>query len=324
MGSTVSDRPGLHGARRVLHALAEGTSHAHAVLFYGQDGAGMDDVARELARVWLVRGPDDPVGKAFDAGRAVDFQEVAPAGPSAQIKLSAVQARSARPEGSEEHAVVPLIEFFRSPPLMARHKVFLIRSADRLNRDAANALLKTLEEPHPHGKVILTTAELSRVMPTVRSRCLAVACELPTAEEWAPSGRMERLFGPTPGLAETVRAHAAAYEGLLAVLDLIPTAPAGGALGLAWRYRDAAERLAASRDSTARAAQAEALRCAAAWFRAEAPDRPDLALAAVEAHRLVLQNLNAGPVFDALFAEATARKVTGVGPNREQGGRSGS
>ena len=48
--------------------------------------------------------------------------------------------------------------FFRTRPLMARHKVMIFEEVEKMNADAANALLKTLEEPEPHAKLILTTS----------------------------------------------------------------------------------------------------------------------------------------------------------------------
>ena len=56
-------------------------------------------------------------------------------------------------------------------------------SAERMNADAANAFLKTLEEPPPQAKIILTSASPGALLPTVLSRCMACACELPSREE---------------------------------------------------------------------------------------------------------------------------------------------
>lgn len=56
-------------------------------------------------------------------------------------------------------------------PLEARHKVYLLRDAEDLSEPAANALLKTLEEPPPRVVLVLTTADASLLLPTVVSRC---------------------------------------------------------------------------------------------------------------------------------------------------------
>lgn len=57
----------------------------------------------------------------------------------------------------------------------ARWKIFILKDAETLTTEAANALLKTLEEPSPDTLLILTSAVAERVLPTIRSRCQAVA-----------------------------------------------------------------------------------------------------------------------------------------------------
>src|SRR5581483_3974073 len=56
-------------------------------------------------------------------------------------------------------------------PLEARHKVYILREAEDLSEPAANALLKTLEEPPANVVLILTAADASLLLPTVVSRC---------------------------------------------------------------------------------------------------------------------------------------------------------
>ncbi|MEW5758475.1 MAG: DNA polymerase III subunit delta' C-terminal domain-containing protein [Candidatus Omnitrophota bacterium] len=56
-------------------------------------------------------------------------------------------------------------------PYEAKTKIFAIRNADNLTNDAANCLLKTLEEPLEDSVIILTTSKLSKIFPTIISRC---------------------------------------------------------------------------------------------------------------------------------------------------------
>lgn len=56
-------------------------------------------------------------------------------------------------------------------PFEGRYKVFIIDPAELLSPEAANALLKTLEEPPPNSLIVLITANLSSLLPTIRSRC---------------------------------------------------------------------------------------------------------------------------------------------------------
>ncbi|HEU67970.1 MAG TPA: hypothetical protein ENN53_01925 [Candidatus Acetothermia bacterium] len=70
----------------------------------------------------------------------------------------------------------------RYGPVRAPHKVAVIGPAERLTREAANALLKLLEEMPPHLKAVLFAEALDRVLPTVRSRCALVWCSGPLAQ----------------------------------------------------------------------------------------------------------------------------------------------
>ena len=55
-----------------------------------------------------------------------------------------------RPDEKEEY--LPLLQFIRTPPLMSRHKVVIIKNAERMVEAASNTLLKTLEEPPPFSR----------------------------------------------------------------------------------------------------------------------------------------------------------------------------
>ncbi|MDR0340488.1 MAG: hypothetical protein LBH53_02940, partial [Puniceicoccales bacterium] len=61
--------------------------------------------------------------------------------------------------------------------------VALIHGADRLHRSAANALLKTLEEPPPGVLLLLTAQRIGDVLPTIRSRCQTYRCSCPSSAD---------------------------------------------------------------------------------------------------------------------------------------------
>jgi len=67
-----------------------------------------------------------------------------------------------------------LIEPASSAPALGRARVFLLRDAERMNEEAQNALLKTLEEPPGRSRLILVTSAAPRLLPTIRSRCQLV------------------------------------------------------------------------------------------------------------------------------------------------------
>lgn len=271
----------------------------------------MHESGQALAQGWLCKDVRENKAcgecgtcRSFLSGRMVDFMRYQPWGPSSLIKLDAIRPPTRNKKRDDDAPAPNLIEFFRTPPLMARHKVALFERADRMTNDSANALLKTLEEPPPFAKVILLTSEYSRLLPTIRSRCMGVACSYNLSAGTEP---MVAAFGASPGLEERVLKHKSAYDRLWELFESSLHAPAGAAVALAERTRDISERLADAQKVSARAGHTETLRCLAEWLVRYRTDRPDLAQAAVEAHRRIVGNVNAGPVLDALWADVLAR-----------------
>jgi hypothetical protein len=295
--------PGLGHAKNAVRRVLSSGSGVHAVLFYGPQGAGKGRLARLLACSWMCTSPVEGLAcgecnvcKSFEAGRAVDFQAIAPWGPSRLLKLGLL--RYPNPEDPERPPFVPVFEFFRTRPLMARAKVVLVEDAHRMHSDTANAFLKTLEEPGPTSKVILTTNEFSRVLPTIRSRCMCVACELPPPVQRSP---VEAAFGGSPGSTAQVREHAELFQRLYDLLERTHTKPLGGAFKLAEECRAIAEAYAKDSGDNARAANVKVLECVGAWLARERPERHDLLRSVAEAHRRVQGNAQAGIVYEDLF-----------------------
>jgi DNA polymerase-3 subunit delta' len=70
------------------------------------------------------------------------------------------------------------IGFLQRRPAEGRHSILMIDQAHRMEAAAANALLKTLEEPPPHAVIILLTPSWHALLPTIRSRCQAMPFQL--------------------------------------------------------------------------------------------------------------------------------------------------
>jgi DNA polymerase III subunit delta' len=103
-------------------------------------------------------------------------------------------------------------------------KVVVVHPAERMNAIAANALLKTLEEPPPQVRFVLSTGDAARLMPTIRSRCRAVVLDLPPANQALPWLEQQGVAHPDVLLA-------AAGGQPLRVLELL----ADGIDAEAWR-----------------------------------------------------------------------------------------
>ncbi len=148
-----------HVTQTLLNALKK-ERVSHAYLFCGPRGTGKTSTARNLAKAinCLTGGQGEPCNQcdmclSITEGRALDVIEV--------------DAASNR--GIDE--IRDLREKVNYSPNQARRKVYIIDEVHMLTKEAANALLKTLEEPPPHVIFILATTEAHKLLPTILSRC---------------------------------------------------------------------------------------------------------------------------------------------------------
>jgi DNA polymerase-3 subunit delta' len=160
-------------ARAVLsRALEAPTRPSHAYLFHGPGGSGKRSAARALAAELLAEGSPDPAGARarVQSGAHPDLTWVVPSGAH-EILVSDIDG--------------PVISAASRTPFESRRRVFVIERADELGDEAANRMLKTLEEPARYVHLILLTDRLGEILPTIRSRCQAVRFEAPTEEHAA-------------------------------------------------------------------------------------------------------------------------------------------
>lgn len=174
-------------------SLASGRAH-HAYLFDGPEGVGKEMAGRTLAAKLLCE--NDPGRAGFQAGLGLANdgadEGFEPCGDCQSCRLMStgnhpdfhVIERSLHKLSSDPAVrrskglflVVDVIREFliersSAAPALGRRRVFLVREAERMNDQAQNALLKTLEEPPGGAVLILITASASRLLPTIRSRC---------------------------------------------------------------------------------------------------------------------------------------------------------
>jgi len=174
-------------ARAVLNAaLPPAGAPSHAYLFSGPAGSGKRTVARAFASALLTDGAADPQAAAarVEHGAHPDLTWVAP-GSAAGILV-----------GDVNEAIVAGAT---RTPFEARRRVFVIEDADELNDQAANRMLKTLEEPPSFAHLILLTSRPGEVLPTIASRCQAVRFDAPPVAQIA--ARLER-HGVEPQAAQ--------------------------------------------------------------------------------------------------------------------------
>jgi DNA polymerase III subunit delta' len=160
-------------ARAVLGpALGPGGQASHAYLFHGPGGAGKRAAARAVAAELLAAGSADPVGARarVASGAHPDLTWVSPSGAH-EILVSDIDA--------------PVVSAASRTPFEAACRVFVIERVDELGDEAANRMLKTLEEPASFVHLILLSDRLAEVLPTIRSRCQLVRFDAPSVEETA-------------------------------------------------------------------------------------------------------------------------------------------
>ena len=125
---------------------------AHACLLSGPPGSGKKWLAEELAA--LVLGAN-----ATEVATHPDFHQIAPESKSRRILIAQMR--------DLEHSL-------HMKPLLGSNKIAVIQDADRLQTEAANAFLKTLEEPPAGCHILLTTTLRDSVLQTILSRCITI------------------------------------------------------------------------------------------------------------------------------------------------------
>ncbi|WP_279305889.1 DNA polymerase III subunit delta' [Pokkaliibacter plantistimulans] len=146
----------------------------HALLLNGPEGVGKRQFAEYMSAWFLCSAQQrTPCGQCRSCmllghGSHPDRIVIVPEGAQGTIKVDAIRQVS---------------EFSAETAQQGNGKVVLVQNADRLNVQAANALLKNLEEPPARTLFVLWSAHFTRLMPTIRSRCQQLAFSLPATED---------------------------------------------------------------------------------------------------------------------------------------------
>lgn len=148
-----------HIVKTITNEISSGMI-SHAYLFSGHRGTGKTTLARLFAKAINCQHPkgfepcnECPSCLEINSGKAVDI-----------IEIDAASNR-----GIDE--IRSLREGIRFAPNFLKYKVLILDEAHQLSKDAANALLKILEEPPSYAVFILATTEAHKMIPTIASRC---------------------------------------------------------------------------------------------------------------------------------------------------------
>jgi DNA polymerase III subunit delta' len=166
---------GHENAERALRRLVEARRLPHAILLGGPRGIGKATLAFRLARFLLTAPSGGEGGLAIDPESSV-FRRVASGGHADLLTVErAYDPRRRRLRGDiiveDTRAIAG---FFRLTAAEEGWRIVVVDGAEMMNRNAANALLKILEEPPRRGLILLVSHNPGRLLPTVRSRCRSV------------------------------------------------------------------------------------------------------------------------------------------------------
>ncbi len=137
-----------------------GKTISHAYLFSGPRGSGKTTIARLFA-------------KAINCEDLSSFEPCNKCSSCLEImqnrSMDLIEIDAASHTGVDD--IRELIEGIKFAPVKSKYKIFIIDECHQLSRSAANALLKTLEEPPAHAVFLLATTEVHKMIPTIISRC---------------------------------------------------------------------------------------------------------------------------------------------------------
>ncbi|MGB0935994.1 MAG: DNA polymerase III subunit [Colwellia sp.] len=144
----------------------------HAILFSGAIGVGKTDLSDWLIKLLLCNAPNHDNSadmlvacgtckncRLFESGNYPDHFEVQPKSKSTSLGVDEIRLAN---------------EFLQKTAHIGQFQSVLVNNAQSMTTQAANALLKTLEEPTPHSVIILNTDEIDLLLPTIISRCRVI------------------------------------------------------------------------------------------------------------------------------------------------------
>ncbi len=154
---------GNEKVKQILQNTINQEKISHSYMFLGQVGIGKTLFAKEFAKMILCSNIDNKSCNKckscieFDANNNPDYIEIQP--EDGKIKIEQIRKMQEK-----------VIE----KPIISNKKIYVIKDADTMTKEASNCLLKTLEEPPNYITIILIGANESMFLNTIRSRCTKI------------------------------------------------------------------------------------------------------------------------------------------------------
>jgi DNA polymerase-3 subunit delta' len=209
-------------AEALSRLLGQRDRMAHALLVHGPAGIGKVEFARALAAGALCEAPRTGLACGACAschwlsqGNHPDYREIVPeaaeedAEGEAETSAKAEKAKSLVIKIDQIRAIA---DFMGLSTHRSGHRVLVLHPAESLHPAAANALLKTLEEPPAQTLIVLVSDRPARLLPTIRSRCRMLALGLPPRDDALAWLRAQDVETPEAALAAAGGAPLLALE----------------------------------------------------------------------------------------------------------------
>jgi DNA polymerase III subunit gamma/tau len=205
--------------RTLKNAIASGQVR-QAYLFAGPRGTGKTSLARILAKgLNCAQGPTPTPDKVCNACVTI----------ANGTSLDVIEMDAASQRGIDD--IREIRDRVVLQPAEGRYKVYILDEAHQLTDAAWNALLKLIEEPPPHLVFVFCTTDLSKVLPTVRSRCQTFVFSRPRLPELVRLVRRvadgEGIDAPDQALALVARGARGSFRDAVSTLDQLAAATEG-------------------------------------------------------------------------------------------------
>jgi len=208
---------GQEAVVRTLKNAIAGGQVRQAYLFAGPRGTGKTSMARILAKsLNCEQGPTATPDGTCHACRAI----------AAGTSLDVIEMDAASQRGIDD--IREIRDRVVLQPVEGRYKVYILDEAHQLTDAAWNALLKLIEEPPPHLVFVFCTTDLSKVLPTVRSRCQTFVFQRPRLQDLVTVltrvSEGEAIDAPQQALSLIARAARGSFRDATSTLDQLAAA----------------------------------------------------------------------------------------------------